>query len=57
MATSGTTTFILDVEELIAEAFERNNRQVRTGYDIKSAKRSLNLLLAEWGNRGVHIWN
>ena len=56
MATSGTTTFILDVEELIAEAFERNNKQVRTGYDIKSAKRSLNLLLAEWGNRGVHIW-
>ncbi len=56
MATSGTTTFTLDTEELIAEAFERNNRQVRTGYDIKSAKRSLNLLLSEWGNRGVHIW-
>lgn len=56
MATSGTTTFTLDTEELIAEAFERNNRQVRTGYDIKSARRSLNLLLSEWGNRGVHIW-
>ena len=56
MSTSGTTTFTLDTEELIAEAFERNNRQVRTGYDIKSAKRSLNLLLSEWGNRGVHIW-
>jgi len=56
MSTSGTTTFTLDTEELIAEAFERCNKQVRTGYDIKSAKRSLNLLLSEWGNRGVHIW-
>ena len=56
MATSGTTDFNLDIDEIIEESFERIGRQVRTGYDIKSARRSLNLLLSEWGNRGVHLW-
>ena len=56
MATSGTTNFNLDTEELIQESFERIGKQIRTGYDLKSAKRSLNLLLSEWANRGVHIW-
>lgn len=56
MATSGTTDFNLDTEELIQESFERIGKQIRTGYDLKSAKRSLNLLLSEWANRGVHIW-
>ena len=56
MATSGTTDFNLDIDEVIEESFERIGKQVRTGYDLKSARRSLNLLLSEWGNRGVHLW-
>ena len=56
MATSGTTDFNLNIDEVIEESFERIGRQVRTGYDLKSARRSLNLLLSEWGNRGVHLW-
>ena len=56
MATSGTTDFNLDIDEIIEESFERIGKQVRTGYDLKSARRSLNLLLSEWGNRGVHLW-
>ena len=56
MATSGTTDFNLDIDDVIEESFERIGKQVRTGYDIRSARRSLNLLLSEWGNRGVHLW-
>ena len=56
MATSGTTNFDLNIDEVIDESFQRIGRQVRTGYDLKSARRSLNLLLSEWGNRGVHLW-
>ena len=56
MTTSGTTDFNLNIDEVIQESFERIGRQVRTGYDLKSARRSLNLLLSEWGNRGVHLW-
>ena len=56
MATSGSTDFELDVADYIEEAFERCGRTVRTGYDLKSAKRSLNLLLAEWANRGLNQW-
>jgi len=55
MATSGTTDFNLDIDDVIEESFERIGKQVRTGYDIRSARRSLNLLLSEWGNRGVHL--
>jgi hypothetical protein len=56
MTTSGTKTFTLDVTDLIEEAFERVGQEVVTGYDAKSARRSLNLLLSEWANRGVHLW-
>jgi len=56
MATSGTVAFNLAIEEIIEDAFERCGGQARAGYDLKSARRSLNLLLSEWGNRGLHYW-
>ena len=57
MATSGTTTFDLPIDEIIEEAFERTGmRGNRTGYQLKSARRSLNIMFSEWGNRGVHLW-
>lgn len=56
MTTSGTTTFNLDVNEIIEEAFERCGKELRTGYDIRTARRSLNLLFMEWANRGVNLW-
>ena len=56
MATSGSKDFELDVVEYVEEAFERCGLEVRTGYDMKSAKRSLNLLLADWANRGLNQW-
>ena len=56
MAVSNSTDFELDVTEYIEEAFERCGLEVRTGYDLKTAKRSLNLMLAEWANRGLNQW-
>ena len=56
MATSGTNTFDLDVDQLIEEAFERCGINSRSGYDLKSARRSLNIMLAEWANRGLNQW-
>jgi len=56
MAVSSSVDFELDVAEYIEEAFERCGLEVRTGYDLKSAKRSLNLMLAEWANRGLNQW-
>lgn len=57
MTTSGTTNFDLEIDDIIEEAYERNQVSgTRSGYDLKSARRSLNLLFAEWGNRGVHLW-
>ena len=57
MATSGTTAFDLPIDEIIEEAFERTGmRGNRTGYQLKSARRSLNIMFSEWGNRGVHLW-
>tara|TARA_R100000908_G_C3734590_1_gene132899 strand:- start:64 stop:738 length:675 start_codon:yes stop_codon:yes gene_type:complete len=56
MATSGSTNFELDVADYIEEAFERCGIESRTGYDLKTAKRSLNLLLADWANRGLNRW-
>jgi hypothetical protein len=56
MATSSSKDFELDVSEYIEEAFERCGLEVRTGYDLKTAKRSLNLLLADWANRGLNQW-
>jgi hypothetical protein len=56
MATSGTTAFTLDLAEIVDEAFERCGHEVRSGYDLKTARRSLNLLLADWANRGINLW-
>ena len=56
MATSGTNTFNLDVDQVIEEAFERCGINSRSGYDLKSARRSLNIMLAEWANRGLNLW-
>tara|TARA_R110000796_G_scaffold138200_3_gene254321 strand:+ start:221 stop:1105 length:885 start_codon:yes stop_codon:yes gene_type:complete len=56
MATSSSSNFELDVASYVEEAFERCGLEVRTGYDLKSAKRSLNLMLADWANRGLNQW-
>ena len=56
MTVSNSKNFELDVAEYIEEAFERCGLEVRTGYDLKTAKRSLNLMLAEWANRGLNQW-
>jgi len=56
MSTSGTTTFNLDLNNLIEEAFERCGTELRTGYDMRTARRSLNLLTIEWANRGINLW-
>jgi len=56
MAVSGSKNFELDVADYVEEAFERCGLEVRTGYDLKTAKRSLNLMLAEWANRGLNQW-
>ena len=56
MATSGTATFDLSIDEIVEEAYERCGIQTNSGYDLKKARRSLNVLFSEWGNRGVHLW-
>ena len=56
MATSGTSTFNLDLSEIVEEAFERCGGELRTGYDLKTARRSLNLMFADWANRGINMW-
>jgi hypothetical protein len=56
MATTGTTAFNLDFSEIAEEAFERAGRELRTGYDLKTARRSMNLLTIEWQNRGLNLW-
>jgi len=56
MATTGTSSFNLDVNDLIEEAFERCGKELRTGYDFRTARRSLNLLTIEWANRGINLW-
>ena len=56
MALSGSTDFELDVADYIEEAFERCGLEVRTGYDLNTAKRSLNLMFADWANRGLNQW-
>jgi len=56
MATSGSTDFEPNVAEFIEEAFERCGLELRTGYDLKTARRSINLMLAEWANRGLNQW-
>ena len=56
MTTTGTSTFNLDVNDLIEEAFERCGQELRSGYDFRTARRSLNLLTIEWANRGINLW-
>ena len=56
MATSGTTTFDLSIEEIIQEAYERCGMTTTSGHSLRSARTSLNLLFAEWANRGIHLW-
>lgn len=53
---SGTSTFNLDLNNLVEEAFERCGSELRTGYELKTARRSLNLLTIEWANRGINLW-
>ena len=56
MATSGTTDFNLSIDDAIEEAYERCGLQTRTGYDLTSSRRVLNIMFAEWANRGINIW-
>jgi hypothetical protein len=56
MTTSGTTTFNLNLNDLVEEAFERCGAELRSGYDLRTARRSLNLLTIEWSNRGINLW-
>jgi hypothetical protein len=56
MTTSGSRDFNLDIAEAIEEAYERIGLEVRTGYDAKTARRSMNLMFAEWANRGLNLW-
>ena len=56
MTTSGTSTFNLDLTNIVEEAFERCGSELRSGYDLKTARRSLNLLTIEWANRGINLW-
>jgi len=56
MTTSSTTSFNLDLNLLIEEAFERCGAELRTGYDLRTARRSLNLLTIEWANKGINLW-
>tara|TARA_R100000541_G_scaffold24198_2_gene33917 strand:- start:592 stop:1260 length:669 start_codon:yes stop_codon:yes gene_type:complete len=56
MATSGTKTFALDIADTIEEAYELAGLEQRTGYDAKTARRSLNIMFADWANRGVNLW-
>jgi len=56
MATSGTASFNMDFTEIAEEAFERAGREMRSGYDLRTARRSMNLLTIEWQNRGINMW-
>lgn len=56
MSTSGVAAFNLDLNEIVEEAFERAGSELRTGYDLRTARRSLNLLFADWANRGINMW-
>ncbi len=56
MATSGTTTFDLSIDDIVEEAFERCGMRMQSGYQLSSARRSLNLLFLDWANRGLNLW-
>jgi hypothetical protein len=54
--TSGSTSFNLDLVNLIEEAYERCGQEMKTGYDMRTARRSLNIMTIEWANRGINLW-
>lgn len=56
MTTSGTSAFNLNLNDVVEEAFERAGGELRSGYDLRTARRSLNLLFADWANRGINLW-
>ena len=56
MSTTGLANFNLDMNELIEEAFERCGKQLRSGYDFRTARRSVNIMTIEWANRGINLW-
>jgi len=56
MTTSGTTSFSPDLTEIVEEAFERCGGELRTGYDLRTARRSMNLMFTDWANRGINMW-
>jgi len=56
MSVSGVANFNLDLTEIVEEAFERAGSEMRSGYDLRTARRSLNLLFADWANRGINMW-
>lgn len=56
MTTSGTSTFNMNLNEIVEESFERCGAELRSGYDLRTARRSLNLLTIEWANRGINLW-
>ena len=56
MATSGTKTFSLSIADTIEEAYELAGVELRTGYDAETARRSLNIMFADWSNRGINLW-
>ena len=56
MTTSDTTKFNLNIEDIINEAYERCGLESRSGYDLKTARRSMNIMFAEWANRGINLW-
>jgi hypothetical protein len=56
VTTSGTAAFNLELKDIIEEAFERCGAELRTGYDLRTARRSMNLLFADWANRGINLW-
>jgi len=56
MTTSGLSTFNLDLTDLVEEAYERCGQELRSGYDLRTARRSINLMTVEWANRGINLW-
>lgn len=56
MTTTGVSDFNLDLNDIVEEAFERCGSELRTGYDLRTARRSLNLMFADWANRGINLW-
>jgi hypothetical protein len=56
MTTSGVSSFTLNLNDIVEEAFERAGGELRSGYDLRTARRSLNLLFADWANRGINLW-